>query len=587
MTVRTSLFGGAALGALLAVALTPAANAATHHKHRRAHAPAMDGGLKSEVDALKAQVDALQARADQEAATGQQTQAQVQQLEGQLAEANARAERAEAQVQSQIQTIPGEINTAVAANKPKTDKIYYKGITLTIGGFAAAESVYRTKNNVSDIGSNYSKIPYDNNVLAHSDELRGTARQSRISFLAQGDVNPDLQAAFYGEFDFLGGATTANSNESNSFNLRVRHLYGTLDWKEEGWHLLAGQTWSLVTMNSQGITPRNEDIPPTIEAQYVPGFAWARQPQWRLTKDLDDKQIWLAVSVENPQTTFGGAASGTGTTYGGVTVNDAAAGIGLLSSVNSFSFNHVPDVVVKAAFEPEIGGARPLHMEVFGLGREFYDRVNIAAGGQAASAGFAVGNHTDNTWGGGVGGGVTWTAIPHLLDVQGSAMVGKGIGRYGSGQLPDVIVGPAGNLVTIPETMFLGGATVHATPKLDVYVYGGEEIQGKESSNPVVGATTLHLGYGNPLATLSNCFVELASCSPDTKQISQVTVGFWDKLWTGKFGQVRFGVQYSHTDLTAFPGVAGTNTLGLLPTAVVRPATSDDMVFTSFRYFPF
>ena len=86
---------------------------------------------------------------------------------------------------------PATVDAAVASHAPKTDKIYYKGITLTLGGFAAAEGVYRSKNNVADIGSNYSKIPYDNNVLAHTDELRGTARQSRISFLAQGNINPN------------------------------------------------------------------------------------------------------------------------------------------------------------------------------------------------------------------------------------------------------------------------------------------------------------------------------------------------------------------------------------------------------------
>ena len=214
----------------------------------------------------------------------------MQQLQGQLAEANDRAARAEQAVAEQIQTIPGAVATAVASHAPKTDKIYYKGITLTLGGFAAAEGVYRSKNNVADIGSNYSKIPYDNSVLAHTDELRGTARQSRISFLAQGNIDPNTVASFYGEFDFLADAQTGNSNESNSYSPRIRNVYGALDWNDSGWHLLAGQNWSLATMNGKGISPRNEIIPPTIEAQYVPGFVWARQPQIRLVKDFDDKQ---------------------------------------------------------------------------------------------------------------------------------------------------------------------------------------------------------------------------------------------------------------------------------------------------------
>ena len=140
----------------------------------------------------------------------------MQQLQGQLGRSQRprRARRA-SRSQAQIQTIPGAVATAVASHAPKSDKIYYKGIKFTLGGFAAAEGVYRSKNNVADIGSNYSKIPYDNSVLAHTDELRFTARQSRVSFLAQGNINPNTVASFYGEFDFLADAQTGNSNESN------------------------------------------------------------------------------------------------------------------------------------------------------------------------------------------------------------------------------------------------------------------------------------------------------------------------------------------------------------------------------------
>jgi hypothetical protein len=93
------------------------------------------------------------------------------------------------------------------------------------------------------------------------DETRFTARQTRLSLLAQGDISEQTRAAFYGEFDFQAAAQTANSNESNSFNPRMRHLYGTIDWNGSGWHLLAGQNWSLVTLNTKGITPRNEAAP--------------------------------------------------------------------------------------------------------------------------------------------------------------------------------------------------------------------------------------------------------------------------------------------------------------------------------------
>jgi hypothetical protein len=589
MTIRTSLLGGAALGALVCLALAPVAQAATtHHKHVKTRVVmAADTGVKDEVAALKAEVQSLEAWKDQETADHAATQQQVQQLQGQLAESNNRLSQAEAQVEAQIQTIPGDVDSEVKKHAPKTDKIYYKGITLTLGGFAAAESVYRTKDNVADIGSQFQKLPYDNNVLAHQGETRLTARQSRISFLAQGNPTPDMTASFYGEFDFLAGPQTANYNESNSFSPRVRNLYGALDWNDSGWHFLAGQNWSLATMNTKGISPRNELPPPTIDAQYVPGFVWARQPQLRVTKDFDDKQVWVAFSVENPQTTFASAATGTGTTFSGVTATDASACLSQCDAANSPSFNQIPDVIGKIAFEPIIGGAQPIHAEVFGVFSQYEDRVAIGTTGQAHTLGLTPGDQSQTSTGGGVGGGVTINVWPNLLDIEGSAMTGKGIGRYGAGQLPDAVVGPNGALVAIPETMALGGITLHATPQLDLYVFGGGEFEGSEAFNPSVGGTTLHLGYGNPFATLGNCFVELGTCSPDTKSIDQITVGFWDKAFSGSFGQIRIGVQYSHTDLKAFPGLAGANTAGFAPTSTVRPTTSDDMVFTSFRYYPF
>ena len=168
--------------------------------------------------------------------------------------------------------------------------------TVTLGGFSAFETVYRSRNEAADIGSSFSGIPFPSTSTAHTSELRFTARQSRLSVLAQGNADSDTHLAFYGEFDFMAGPGSANSNESNSYSPRIRHMYGTVDWDAEGIEILAGQNWSLLTLNSHGITPRNEVPPATIEAQYAVGFNWARQAQLRIVKNWDH-QIWLAVSL--------------------------------------------------------------------------------------------------------------------------------------------------------------------------------------------------------------------------------------------------------------------------------------------------
>ena len=151
---------------------------------------------------------------------------------------------------------------------------------------------------------------------AHYSETRFTARQSRLTLMATGDVDSDTHLTFWNEMDFLGDAQTGNSNESNSYNLRIRNMYTTVDWDSLGLEVLAGQNWSLATANTHGITPRNELVPATIDAQYVVGFNWARQPQLRVVKNWN-KEFWVAVSIENPQTTFAAnAAAASGITVG-------------------------------------------------------------------------------------------------------------------------------------------------------------------------------------------------------------------------------------------------------------------------------
>jgi hypothetical protein len=591
MQKKSSLLGSAAFGVLIAVGMSTAASAqdapAKKHAHARHHevaAPAVPAASAEEVRALTSQVQDLTARLQQQQQVTQAVQAQAQQAQAAAEAAQAAARAAQDQMRAQIQTIPGQVKTEIAAEKPKDGKAHYKGVALTIGGFAAAEGIYRSRNESADISSSFAKIPFANAVSNHIDELRGTGRQSRLSLLAEGDINPSTRAAFYTELDFQAGPQTGNSNESNSYSPRIRNLYGTVDWNDSGWHLLVGQNWSLVTLNSKGITPRNEVTPPGIEAQYVPGFDWTRQPQIRIVKDFADKQVWAGVSLENPQTTFASAATGTtGTSVSGLTVttNGGTPASGF-DTANTLSLNHVPDVVGKLVFEPKIGGSQPLHLEILGLYRSYYDRVNVTTASNALA--LPVGISNVSTSGGGFGAGATLTVVPKILDVEASVLTGRGIGRYGSGQLPDTVVGPNGALKPIPETMFLAGATLHATPTIDLYLFGGEEQQSSVLADITYNSVTGHYGYGSPYATLANCAVEGASCTADIHLMTQITGGFWDRIYQGSYGSVRIGVQYSYTTLTAFPGGAGSP---FVAGAGGSPKTNDSMIFTSFRYYPF
>jgi hypothetical protein len=449
-------------------------------------------------------------------------------------------------------------------------------VTVTIGGFLASEGVYRSRNENTDIGSSFSGVPFSSSPYGHLSETRFTARQSRLTIMATGDVDSDTHLTFWNEMDFLGAAQTANSNESNSYNLRIRNMYTTIDWDSLGLQLLAGQNWSLATANTKGITPRNELVPTTIDAQYVVGFVWARQPQIRVTKNWN-KEIWAAVSIENPQTTIAGnTALATGFT------NDATrVGTGQFNSANSLSFNHIPDVIGKIAWEPVIDGAQPLHVEVYGMYRDLYDRTYIAA---TNAFGFPAGAQNADRSAGSFGGTITYS-FPHVLDLQATASTGSAIGRYAAGSLPDSTFRVDGTLAPVQETTFMGGATWHATPLLDIYAYGGQEAQHRKLWN-LNGAI---VGLGSPTFNAAACVaadtaaVTNSGCGANIEAENQIAAGFWWRAYQGKFGSFRFGMQYSYTHVIAFSGVNGTGAAA----AYLHPNTDDSMVFTSIRYYPF
>jgi len=446
----------------------------------------------------------------------------------------------------------GDAQNGNAAAPPQKNQkgLTLGGINLQVGGFIEAATIYRSRTESTDIGSSFSGIPFSNNSKYHVAEFRGTARQSRLSLLAQGDYSKDTHLAAYYELDFLGASATSNSNESNSFLPRTRHLYATIDWDNLGLHLLTGQTWSLATMNSKGITPRNEWIPLTIDAQYVAGFTWARQWQARIVKDWN-KTVWAALSFENPQTTTGGnAPSPASALY-------SFPGTGQLNTGGSFSINYFPDVIAKVAVEPGWG-----HYEIYDLFRS-YEWTALDGTGHKRTTSNAV------------GAGAILPIVPGLVDFSASALYGHGIGRYGTSQLADATFNSDGKLVPLRGHQVLVGVAAHPNKDWDVYAYAGQEKVDKEPSGGTVG-------YGNPAFNISACgaaATAAGACPANVNTVDQLAGGFWWKFYQGNMGKAQFGIQYSYTNVSTY---AGSNGAG----GELAPSTNDHMVFTSFRYYP-
>jgi hypothetical protein len=541
---RTTLLTSIALGAFVGVAL--------------GSLPARADDTTQEIAALKAELRRLEAKVDAQSKVAAQTKAQL--------------------ASYPVPTRKGEVDIMACP----VGKFCYKGLTITLGGFFALEGLFRNHNLESDIDTPFASIPFANNKVGHTSESRLSERQSRLSLLVEGHVDPVTSLSGYGEFDFLGAAQTANSNESNSFNPRVRHLYATIDRSDWGVHVLAGQTWSLATLSSQGMVPRKEQIPLTIDAQYVPGFTWTRTPELRIVKDIGPN-FAVGVSAENSATTFSGSnpsGSVISTSLNGCggSANANPSGDQLLNACNTYSTNQVPDFIGKATFDSTIADHK-LHLEAYGLLRDFYDRTDPTPG--VPTTILSEGNH--DVYGGGFGGGVVAELWPKIVDVQFSGLTGTGIGRYGTSGLPDVTYNSAtGALQPVPETELLAGVIVHPTSWLDVYGYAGEEFQGKKY-NP---GSASGFGVGNPATIALGCMNELstAACSTQTKSVAQVTVGFWDTIYKGDFGMLRAGFQYSDTERTGFAGAATTSAATF---GTITPKGNEQVFMTSLRYYPF
>jgi hypothetical protein len=411
-------------------------------------------------------------------------QQQLKEIQQELARTRRQTERVEAKVEAapaRYSAPPPMVSKGPLPPPPP------ERVKVTLGGFVAAESVWRQHNMVNDIGTAFATTPYPFSPLYNEHEFHGTARQSRISLLVEGNIDPYQKLSGYYESDFLGVGQTSNYNQSNSWAPRLRHAYFTYDntgWGGWGFHILAGQTWSLATQNQVDMTPRKENIPLTIDANYVVGFNYIRQWQIRGVVDVAPG-IALGVSAENPSTIFLGSTAtapfGTGgafvsgaTIVNGQLVNFVNTGGGgdFLQGVN-VTTDQAPDIIEKASFDPGWG-----HYEVFGLQRFFSDNVLRCAVGACVAGSTAMVGTTDNktTFGAGVGGSVLLPLIPKYLELTANGLYGRGVGRYGAGQLPDVTIGVDGSLSLVRGWSAMGGLIAHPWEGLDVYRAGRLEL---------------------------------------------------------------------------------------------------------------
>ena len=598
---------------------------------------------QAEIDSLKQQgasKDAALANA-QQSATAAQSQAAAAQSQAQAATA------AEQQQADQVNSLKSNVTDLQNANvglastisTTKTeinDKIdspaslHYKGVNITPGGFVAFEGVWRERSVNSDINTPLNSIPFPSANEGHTSELNFSGRQSRLSALVEGNAGNTKLTGYY-EMDWLGTGTSSNNNQSNSYVLRQRQIWGQAATKS-GFSITGGQMWSLVTEMRKGTDARTEIQPQTIDPQYLVGYSWTRQPELRIQQRWGDYKtgaFTAAVSVEQAQIT-GFTANGTnpnqyffgGLGQNGGLYNAAAASIAITpttttcttstgttpcvtgvtanaSNITAYANNVAPDFIVKGAFDLPV-----LHFEFGGIARFLRDQYFpvLTYGGTASAPTYTYDQtrylkHTANAGGafGAIRGYIGAPGTYPAVEVSVQAMAGAGVGRYGSAQLADATLRPDETLEPVKNYHGLLSLESHWSPKFDVFAYyGGEYAQRTVYTVPVSGAL---IGYGTPTTSNAGCYnlptglttsignggfqgsLSAATCGSPTKYIQEGMIGFqYRPITSPKYGRLQYSMTYQLIQRQLWAGIGSATT-------PVSPRAQDSMIHVQMRYY--
>jgi Skp family chaperone for outer membrane proteins len=631
-------------------------------------------GLKTDLAEKDAQLKkAQQAAADAQAAADKAQAAAS--AENQAVNDNAAAVTTLQTTVTDLKGNQASLATTVSDETAKIKKeiaspnaLHYKGINITPGGYLAAETVFRTKATGGDIPTAFSSIPYEEADAYKLSEFYGSARQSRITMLAEGKTNWGTLRGYY-EADFLGTGITSNNNQSNSYVLRQRILYAQAETNSH-WTFAGGQLWSLATEDKKGITSAPGDVltPLTVDPNYVPGFVWTRQYGFRVVKSFD--HVAFGIAAENPQLLYTASLAGN-TPYAvlgsagqnGGNYNAAISASATTTYVQNYtqipgstaylpvyntvvantnianlSFNQAPDILAKIALDPGWG-----HYEIFGIAGFAHETVypgvttditkyggqtDIETGAAVAPKSSSAGSLADSIVLGGIGGSLRVPLVANKLTFGAKGLFGPGMGRYGDSTLADVTADSWGGLAPIHNVSGLFTVEANPTPRLTVYLnYGGDYAGRDDYAN--AHATTLGsptatfcptgftsasqctasptaaqlaaggkwgghwgapsaaaLGYGSRVLSNSSCntlaspgysgsstgYYPGGSCGAQTRDVQEMTGGYWYDIYKGDKGRLRQGIQYGYAVREGWSGASGIGAKGI-----------DNMFWTTFR----
>lgn len=186
-------------------------------------------------------------------------------MAGENAELRQKVEKLDREL-AELKKAVMEQGRATEAQQPRP---VLSNLDIQLYGYLKLDAAYDTSQ--TDDG-NFAKWVERENNNSDDDQFNMTANQSRFGMRINGPDGDAMKASGRVEVDFYGGSS------QNKAHLMMRHAYMKLDWPEDRFNIIAGQT-------SDVISPL---VPSTVNysVAWWSGNIGYRRPQIRLTKEL-------------------------------------------------------------------------------------------------------------------------------------------------------------------------------------------------------------------------------------------------------------------------------------------------------------
>ena len=422
---------------------------------------------------------------------------------------------------------------------------------LLIGGFMDMMVVSRSTNTGNGLATNFGAIPFTTttagapNPPGNLSETRFSAQNSRVTLQATSKWH-DIGMKGYLEADFLGNTATNLNVTSNSNGLRMRLYWAQVtDGKFE---FLAGQSWSMMTPNRNGISPVPGDIffSQNVDTNYQNGLIWGRVPGFRFLIH-PSSTVTAGIGLENPEQYVGSAV----VLPAAFPITEVNQGSGANLGSSSGVPNRFPDFIGKVAFDPKTGKTHQ-HIDAAFLIRS-YRTINASSNTKYGKTGTAGSINA------------ALEVVPGIRIVL-MNYFSDGSGRYiANTNIPDFIVNADGSMSTVSSWSGIYGAEATLKKTL-VYGYYSQVHADQLTGFDANGTTPI--GFGVPNSQSAN------------KKVEEDTIGVTQTLFRDpKIGGLQLQLQYSHVKRTVFSAPQS------LPTGTPPGDTAKtNMFYFNFRY---